>query len=70
MSTNEQVTTRTSLGEACLTEVMPEVRRSKRSAQATGEAVVGRIDVPMDMALEMAMAGTHIAMETSCEDTH
>jgi len=61
--------TRTKLEEVCFTEVMTEVRGSKRSGLDTGEAADGRSDAPMDMAMQMAMAVTSIAVVTAGEDT-
>ena len=69
MSKKEQATTRTTLEEACFTEVMSKVRGSQRSGLDTGGAVDGRSDAPIDMAMEMATAVTPIAAETAGEDT-
>jgi len=54
--------TRTTLGEACFTEVMTKVRGSKRSSMNTGQAADRRSDAPMDKAMEMAPAVTSIAV--------
>jgi len=60
---------RTTLGETCFTEVMTDVRGSERSGLDTAEAVDGRSNACMDMAMEMATAVTSIAAETAREDT-
>jgi len=63
--------TRTTLEEACFTEVMTEVRGSERSGLGTGGAADGRSDEAMDMAMavKMAMAVTSSAAETAGDDT-
>jgi hypothetical protein len=44
---------------------MTEVRVSKRNDLDTGEPADGRSDAPMDMAMPVAMAVTHIAADTA-----
>jgi len=60
---------RTTLGDACFTEVMTEVSGSEWSGLNPGEAADGWSDVPMDMPMEMMTAVTFIAVETTGEDT-
>jgi len=63
-SANQQATTRTTLEkEVYLTEVMTTARVSRRSDLDTGEVGDGRSDATMDVAMEMAMAATSIAVE-------
>jgi hypothetical protein len=64
-STNEQATVTTTPQEVCFSEVMSEVRGRERSGLDTGEAVDWRSDVPMDMAMEMAMVVTSITVDTA-----
>jgi hypothetical protein len=53
----------------CITEVIIEVRVSVRSGVDMGKAAHGSWDVPMDMAMKMAMAVTHFPAETAYKDT-
>jgi hypothetical protein len=53
-------TMRTTLGEACFTEVMTELTGSGRSGRDTGEAADGRSDVPMNLVMEIVTAVTSL----------
>jgi hypothetical protein len=69
VSKNTHATTRTTLEQACLREVISNVRVSERRGLNTGGAVDARRAAPMDIVMEMATAVTHIAAESAGEDT-
>ena len=69
MSTNEQEMMKTTLGKACFTEALTEVRGNTKNGLDTGEAADGSSDAPREMAMEIATALSSIAAETAGEDT-
>jgi hypothetical protein len=60
---------RTTLEEACFTEVMTEVTTSNTNGLERGGTADRRSDAPLDLAIEMQTAVTAIATETAGQDT-